>query len=311
MIQQLQSRFLVRLAARALAVFILLAAGPVSRAQDLDDEPLDDITSGAEPDAEPEPRPESEFDDSERRSSSRSNWDEPGEAEADSAGAARESGESGQSDHARMVGHAGIGFFGVVSLPMAGAVQDPETGVYLPDYSGSLAAPTIGMRYWASELVGVEFGVGIGISTGVFEQEVSGATVVNDPPAYGGGVVHVGLPLAVGHSGHFVLEIIPEIDVGFGAGTIFGSVASADINLRGFLIQAGARAGGEIHFGFIDVPQLSLQGTIGFHLRSEHRASDGPGNDSTTSTNLTAGTSVEQNPWDFFTTNVSAIYYFP
>jgi hypothetical protein len=299
------------LAALALAVLVVFAPGRAAQAQDLGDELGDESAPDVAPAAEPaadEPAPEK----TRRRSSRRWDWEQNQEMEGEGSGTVpRDTGSYGQSDHDSVVGHAGVGFFGVVSLPMTVGVLDPDTGIYTADYTGEIAAPTIGMRFWASDLVGIEFGLGVGVSTGVFEQETAGVTRVNDPPAFGGGVAHLALPLAAGDAGHFVFEVIPEIDVGFGAGTIFGSVASADMNLRGFLIQVGARVGGEVHFGFIGVPQLALQGTIGLHLRSEHRSSDGPGNDSTTSTTLAAGTSVEQNPWDFFISNVNAIYYFP
>jgi hypothetical protein len=294
------------LALRVAVGLIALAWVQAAQAQDFGDEPgdesLSDIASDAEreaDDAQQSPPPQ------------KRNWNDVSEEPRREEVAPPPVRAPGLSDHASVVGHAGVGFFGVVYLPMTTGVLDETTGAYVPSYTGEVAAPTVGLRYWASDLVGLEFALGIGVSTGIFEQEIGGATLVNDPPAYGGGVLHAGLPLAVGDSQHFVFEVIPEIDVGFGAGTIFGDVASADRDLRGFLVQVGARAGAEIHFGFIDVPQLALQGTVGVHLRSEHRYSDGPGNDSTTSASLKVGTSVEQNPWDFFITNVNAIYYFP
>jgi hypothetical protein len=79
-------------------------------------------------------------------------------------------------------------------------------------------------------------------------------------------------------------------------------------------LDIGARAGAELHFGFIDVPQLSLQGGVGLAFAIDNTsASNFSGSDpaeefedKTTS----FGTTLAGNPWDIFTGNISALYYF-
>jgi hypothetical protein len=90
-----------------------------------------------------------------------------------------------------------------------------------------------------------------------------------------------------------------------------------DIKLSGMRFDLGARAGTELHFGFIGVPNLSLQASIGLYLRYDKFQAKGGGlSDGTTpdtavsDTNMTWGTSVYDAPWSIFTKNVAALYYF-
>ena len=62
-------------------------------------------------------------------------------------------------------------------------------------------------------------------------------------------------------SNHFNVQITPELDVGFGSGTIHAMPTNTD--LSGFLLQVGGRAGAEVYFGFIGIPQLSLDASVG------------------------------------------------
>lgn len=107
--------------------------------------------------------------------------------------------------------------------------------------------------------------------------------------------LHGAMPLALVHAGHFTFIGVPGIDFGFSFGAS-----------RGVMIAASAKVGGETHFGFMGIPQLALQGTVGFHVRFEHAAGD-----ALESTNaFRVGTTVEGQPWENFTNSISAIYYF-
>jgi hypothetical protein len=72
-------------------------------------------------------------------------------------------------------------------------------------------------------------------------------------------------------------------------------------------LDLGARAGSEIHFGFMGIPQLSLQGSVGVRLNMNSTSGD-PGDNSTSHFDL--ATTVGDNPWNIFTSNVAALYYF-
>jgi hypothetical protein len=86
------------------------------------------------------------------------------------------------------------------------------------------------------------------------------------------------------------------------------------------MLQVGARAGAEVFFGFIGIPALSLEGSVGMYVMtrsakwSRGAYTDALGvaqpeityKDST----LLIATSAMNNPWQIFTSNVAARYYF-
>jgi hypothetical protein len=195
-------------------------------------------------------------------------------------------------DHDRFIGHAAIGYLGVSALPIAAS----GTGTSVPQ-SGTVNAPVIGIRYWFGDSVGLDVGVGLGIQTG------------SEAPSSYGYAFHAGVPLALAHASHYVFEIVPEATVGFTTGTIISTSGSSDATVGGFLLKVGARAGAELHFGFIGIPQLALQAGIGLYLRRETISWSQNGvSSSGTSTLLT--TSVNESPWGIFTDSLSALYYF-
>ena len=218
----------------------------------------------------------------------------------------------GDSDHAGVVGTLGIGFFGVMDVPAMGC-----TGAACPDTAATanaVSAPTLGLRYWLQEDLGIEAALGFNISSsGASTTPPAGAAFDTNGPSYVAVALHGGLPLVMAHSGHFALEIIPELNFGIASGSLDDtSPANLDVTLGGMLFELGARAGAEIQFGFIGIPQLALQGTIGAHLRYEGRSATvtgagGPTDISTSSFRF--GTSVQGEPWDIFTGAITAIYY--
>jgi hypothetical protein len=223
--------------------------------------------------------------------------------------------DDGESDHSKVVGRFAVGYMGVAQLPIATGL--PGGGAGAPP-RGNVPAPIIGARYWLSDLLGLDFGIGIGL-TGGSTEVVNGATTTStDKQSNFGMGFHAGVPLALASGKHFTWLVVPELNFGFTSGTIKfpappGGVAQPDIDLSGMLIDVGARAGAEVHFGFIGVPELSLQASIGLRFRRDQikakqnqagvdvSASDG--------TN-TLGTTVQDAPWGLFTNSLSAFYYF-
>ena len=70
------------------------------------------------------------------------------------------------------------------------------------------------------------------------------------------------------------------------------------------------RAGAEIHFGFLGIPELSLTGSVGVrvdvnYLKTEDRST----NTTVTDTRVLLRSTLGSEPWDLFTGNVSAFYY--
>jgi hypothetical protein len=203
------------------------------------------------------------------------------------------------TDHSLVVGHIGVGTFGALSLPYATST--------MPDGRGSLDAPTIGVRYWLDERMAIEAGLGIGFRSGSVTQKNGNTSLeINDPSLFGL-ALHGALPLVFATSQHFAFEVIPELNFGFVSGS--QDLGTDKVDLSGVLLQIGARVGAEIQFGFIDIPQLALQGTVGVHMTYEGRSAS-VGNVETSTSNLTFGTTLQNAPWDIFRASVAAIYYF-
>jgi hypothetical protein len=210
------------------------------------------------------------------------------------------------TDHALVVGHLGVGHFGIVSIPYLSAAMGEDPAV------GSLNAPTIGARYWLDERLAIEGAIGIGFeSGGTTTKNGNVSTEVSDPSIFGL-ALHAGLPLVFATSSHFAFELIPELNFGFASGgTELAGPMAGDVNLSGVMLQLGARVGAEIQFGFIDIPQLALQATVGLHMTyTGVSASNDMANVSVTRSDFTFGTTLQNTPWDIFRTSVAAIYYF-
>lgn len=231
--------------------------------------------------------------------SATTSWPSPSasaEAGADTSGGGDglDTGDTGTGDHAAVVGRLGVGFFGVQSLPLP-SMANPDDGV--------LPAPTVGVRYWLDDFLGIEAALGLNITS----RELDTTT---EESAFGL-ALHGGVPLALAHSGHFVFEIVPVVNFGIASGsremTGAGGMTTT-IDYSGLLIEVGARAGAEVHFGFIDLPSLSLQGTVGLSVRHEGRTAEAGGAEASVGSTVVS-TGVYEEPWDIFTGNITAIYY--
>jgi hypothetical protein len=177
-----------------------------------------------------------------------------------------------------------------------------------PVGQAEIAAPVIGVRYWFTPTIGLDAGLGMNINS-----QSASVTPGGDVPAPGRSafILHGGVPLALASSQHFTFEVIPEMNVGFASYSLDGAGGAAGTSGSGFHFDLGARAGAEIHFGFIGLPKLSLQGTVGlaFAVDSTTFTNDATGVENKVSTTSFA-TSVQDNPWNNITSNVAALYYF-
>lgn len=189
---------------------------------------------------------------------------------------------AGNSDHSQMVGRFAVGYLGRQTI---GAGDH------------TLVAPVIGARYWLDNMIGIDAGLGFNFSSGsVNDTDKAGVTVM---------LFHAGVPLNLADAGHFSFQVVPEATIGFAN---VGEDA-AGVSHDGFLLSLGARAGAEIHFGFMNIPQLSLQGSVGLYLRHQHRGTE-QGGAEVSNNSFTIGTTLGNNPWDIFTSSISALYYF-
>jgi hypothetical protein len=197
---------------------------------------------------------------------------------------------AGASDHDAVVGRLAIGYMGrsVAFTGLNGANPVP--------------VPVIGVRYWLSDMLGIDAGVGFGVSSGSNKDAMGNSA---DIPSYHAFMLHGGVPLSLASAGHFSFQVVPELNVGLAGSS--QTVAGNDSSVSGFHFDIGAHAGAEIHFGFINVPQLSLQGSIGARMNLDSTSAD-PGDGGTS--RFTFATTVGDNPWNIFTSNVAALYYF-
>jgi len=210
---------------------------------------------------------------------------------------------AGNSDHVNVVGHLGIGYLGRRSMQIA----DPGSPVGAPT---PVDAPVIGVRYWFNPMLGIDAGLGLSFTggsvtpTGGDEIDKVGSTIF---------ILHSGVPLAPASTDHCSFQVVPELNLGFASAS--ETLAPApDNELSGFNLDVGARAGAEIHYGFIVIPQLALQAGVGLAFAMDRVSASNPGGDDPAEeakdSTTTFGTTVAGNPWDIFTGNISALYYF-
>jgi hypothetical protein len=169
----------------------------------------------------------------------------------------------------------------------------------------------IGMRYWLNPMIGIDAGLGLLLSTGSRKLDPGG--VSQDLQGYTVFILHGGVPLALAGSKHFSFQITPEMNLGFASSSQAGAgMGGADIDYSGFHFDVGARAGTEIQFGFIGIPELSLQAGVGLALSYDRvkRTEKTTPESAVTVSQTALGTSVGDNPWNIFTGNIAALYYF-
>ncbi|HYP75995.1 MAG TPA: hypothetical protein VER12_08575 [Polyangiaceae bacterium] len=199
------------------------------------------------------------------------------------------------TDHALVVRHFGIGYMGrrTITINPAG----PTT----------VDAPIIGVRYWLDPMIGIDAGVGLLFSGG----STTLGDTSTDLQGYSVFMLHGGVPLALAGSKHFSFQVIPELNFGIAGSKTAPAMGGASNDLTGIHFDIGARAGGEIQFGFIGIPELSLQAGVGLAFNYDHSKSTPAGGGASASRNTTSlGTSVGNNPWNIFTSNIAALYYF-
>ena len=78
----------------------------------------------------------------------------------------------------------------------------------------------------------------------------------------------------------------------------------------GMRLEVGARAGFEVFFGFIGIPELALSATVGLQFESLQEQQRRSGGLTQSDTTLRFTTTVQNNPWYIFAGNVAARYYF-
>jgi hypothetical protein len=190
------------------------------------------------------------------------------------------------------IGHLGVGWYGVTPMPFPAGENVPTN--------------VVGLRYWATPMIGIDGALGFAISSGSVTQPSGMMFDTNSRTVF---LFHAGVPLALANAGHFSFQVTPEVDIGFGSGTNPMPPGTPNQDLNSFLLKVGARAGAELQFGFIGVPQLAIDASLGIALTTTSNKVT-TGATSAKASNLTIATSDVFQPWNIFREDVSVRYYF-
>lgn len=214
----------------------------------------------------------------------------------------------GTSDHDFVVNKLGVGYMGMLAVPVFNLTSG--------EFGAPILAPTIGARYWFDSDLALEAGLGINITgqnnkTNADADDTSSETVT-------GIAFRVGLPISLYASEHYSFQIIPDFRFAYGknTGTIYNApdVPDTVISTSTTTWGVGATAGAEIYFGFMNIPELSVQAGVGFDF-SHSSASvdlepDEPPVEVPSATFHQFRTTLDGAPWDIFRGSVRALYYF-
>jgi hypothetical protein len=176
----------------------------------------------------------------------------------------------------------------------------------VPTGAGSITVPAVGLRYWVSPSTGIDVALGISWTGG----STDSAGMSTDKNAVFGLLFQGGVPFVLATHRHVNFEAIPYLTVGYGrtsTGMNYGYMTETDFN--GLRLDVGARAGFEVFFGFIGIPELALSATVGVQFEYLRTGQSMAGVDASDTT-LSISTTVQNNPWDIFAGNISARYYF-
>lgn len=200
---------------------------------------------------------------------------------------------AGERDHDQMVGKFGLSYFGAMNVPLASAVNGPGVDAQL-----------VGVRYWLDNKLGIDAALGLGLSTGSTKFGGS-STDLATPSAF---ALMAGVPFALASGQHYTFFAEPEIRLGFAGRS--ATVGGTKIDDSGFRFDFGARAGAELQFGFIGIPQLALDATVSLlgTVRSGSTKTSGAPDQSFST--FTFATDLQNQPWNIFFTNVVVRYYF-
>jgi len=203
-----------------------------------------------------------------------------------------------KSDHETVTGRLGVGYLGSLQTPLGGGA-----GKATP-----LTAHIVGIRYWAQSAIAITGGLGFGSSSS--SSSTNGVTT--DGPAATTFALKGGVAIALASGKHFTFVLEPQAVFGYASQTItLPTPGAGTIDLTGNRFMIGSTVGGEIQFGFMGIPELSLVGSVGLAFDTQSGKtkvnSAAPSESADSSTGV--GTFTLANPWNIFAGNIAAIYY--
>jgi hypothetical protein len=221
------------------------------------------------------------------------------------------------NDGERWGGHFGVGYYGQQTLGFIG----DNGGAGVPP--GSTTLHFVGARYWLSQGnaglvkgIGVDVAVGLALDSSSAETDTGTGTTNIDLPGAGGFGLRAGMPLALYSAKHATFQVSPEFTFAMGGSNLKGDAAqgTVDMDRSSTSFGLGARAGVEVFFGFIGMPQLALDATVGLGVdyRSQTFSTEVAGvKTSATNSEFSLSTTDGEKPWEVFTNGIiRARYYF-
>lgn len=222
------------------------------------------------------------------------------------------------TDHDLVVGHLGIAYFGQFDVPI-GFTRARPAGSTVP-------VQRVGVKYWVTARFRLDVAFGIDVESGSDDVNSGNSSTSVDQPSTLAVAFRLGLPIALFSGKHYTFYLGPEFDYGHAGETVHGtptptgsgsSFTPADTTHQGNRTAFGARAGAEIQFGFLGIPHLALDATVGLLAEltngntSGPLSTGGPGPSvDETFHHLSIQSTVGHQPWNIFITNVEASYYF-
>jgi hypothetical protein len=213
----------------------------------------------------------------------------------------------------RMLGRAGFGFLGTAPVLQA------DSEVRMPMVPGPtspafrrVSVPMVGLRWWTPlQWLGLEVGLGAMVSASASEIPGVNGSNPTDGPTTTELLFHFSAPLALASTEHTIVFLAPELRIGRST----ESTGDPRNPLLSMTWDVSLKAGVEIFFSFIGLPNLSLEAGVRAGLIHEIRTFpvasplSGPVQEGRR-TQTRFATSLVANPWDLFTSTLAARYYF-
>ncbi len=214
------------------------------------------------------------------------------------------------SDHDKLAGHFGVGYFGISQIPYAGGLAGGNIAV------ANVTAPVVGVRYWMTRQLGIDVGAGLSLSTFSNSQTPAPNPAPQNPPTVFAFALHAGVPIALASAKHFTFEIVPEATFGYATTSLNGH----QLNVRCTACastSAGASAARSTSASWACRSSRSKPASVSSCAtrtsaprRTPTRPWGGAPSRRRRPRAPTLGTSVGSDPWAIFTDNISALYYF-
>jgi hypothetical protein len=211
------------------------------------------------------------------------------------------------TDFTKIIKTIGIGYFGQFDVPLGNTVGG----------RGAVGTQLVGVRYFMNSRFGIDVGVGMGLVSGSNKVEGGGTSTSTDRPSTLAMSFKVGVPIVMFSSKHYSFFFEPQAIFGFAGETAKRTEPNtADTKHNGTRFFVGGSAGALVQFGFIGMPQLTLDATVGLGLdvsggKTEQATAAGQTTVVKQSFSQTGfGSYTAHQPWNIFHTNVAAIYHF-